>query len=133
MALAKLMIRYGRRVGAVDRIRLVHINHGWRGKESDQDEAFVKAAAKRWGVPISVFRLKPGKSTQSPEEAAREKRKKVFAQLLKRYGKPGRPAWIFTAHHADDLAETLVWRFCTGTLATHGGGIRFREGQEIRP
>lgn len=135
MALARLLVRYGRRVAIRERIRLVHINHGWRGKESDADAAFVREAAKRWGVPISVFRLKPVDIVQgmSAEEAARLARKRIFDRLVRRYGTANDPAWIFTAHHADDLAETLVWRFCTGTLQTHGAGIAFREGQELRP
>lgn len=134
MALARLLVRYGRRVGSVSQMRLVHINHGWRGKESDADEAFVRKAAKRWRVPISVFRLKPDTERgRSPEEAAREQRKEIFDRLAKRYRVEGQDPWIFTAHHADDLAETLVWRFFTGALETHGGGILFRQGQELRP
>jgi tRNA(Ile)-lysidine synthase len=136
MALAQLMIKYGRRVGAVSQIRLVHVNHGWRGNESDGDEAFVKAFGKRWGVPVSVVRVKRKTSEVgegSLEELARNRRKRIFERLAAKYGTTGRPAWILTAHHADDLAETLVWRLFTGTVSTHGAGIVFRHQQELRP
>jgi tRNA(Ile)-lysidine synthase len=145
MALAKLVVKYGRRVGDFSKIRLVHVNHGWRGKESDADEALVRAAAKRWKVPISVFRVKsgspnqaphqsPGKSPgKSPEEAARDERKRIFDRLRSRYGTETSPAWVLTAHHADDLAETVMWRFFTGNAESHGGGIAFQYGQELRP
>jgi len=134
MALAKLLVRYGRRVREPSRIRLLHINHGWRGIESDADEAFVRAAAKRWGIPISVFRLKKiSRKGRSPEEAAREQRKRIFEKMSRKYGSPRAPAWILTAHHADDLAETMIWRIFSGTSDSHGGGISVRHGQELRP
>ena len=38
-----------------------------------------------------------------------------------------------SAHHADDLAETLLWRIFTGAAQTHGGGIAFHHGIELRP
>lgn len=129
IALAHLLIHYGRRVGPKAKISLLHINHGWRGKESDADEQFVRTAARRWGVKIKVVRLRPPKSGkgESWEDLARVARKKVYAQL----GEKG--AVVFTAHHGDDLAETLLWRIFTGSHETHGGGIAVRTGAEVRP
>ena len=129
MALAHLMTHYGRRVGDIGKIRLLHINHRWRGKKSDEDEAFVRSAAESWGVPVLVRRLKPpkAKTGESLEEEARTARKKIYQQLA------SKGAVIFTAHHGDDLAETLLWRIFTGTQESHGGGIAVRMGSEIRP
>jgi tRNA(Ile)-lysidine synthase len=131
MALAQLLIKYGRRVGAREKIRLVHINHRWRGEESDEDERFVREAARGWKVPITIVRLKrkEGASAGSSlEEKARRARKRIFERLSKKYRAP-----IFTAHHADDVAETMLWRLLTGTTQTHGGGISFRHKNELRP
>ena len=129
IALAHLIIHYGRRVGGVGNIRILHINHRWRGKTSDQDEAFVKKTAARWGIPIIIRRLKPPKpgEGQSLEEEARSARKKIFAEFA------AKGAVILTGHHGDDLAETLLWRIFTGTQASHGGGIAVQIGPEIRP
>lgn len=136
MALAHLLIRYGRRVGDSKNIRILHINHGWRGAESDADARFVRKAAKDWAVPLSVHKLRPpsankavpsGASSGSWEELARAQRKRIFDHYKER-------GWtVFTAHHADDLAETVLWRIFTGNQETHGAGIAVQHDSEIRP
>ncbi len=135
VALAVLLARYGRRVGGAEQITLVHVNHGWRGKESDADEKFVRALAKRLRVGFRVHRLreKPSKG-DSWEAHARGLRKEIFALESKRRQKlDGTPGLVFTAHQADDQAETRLWRFFTGATATLGAGILTRHGVEIRP
>jgi len=133
MALAHLVARYGRKVADRSKIRLLHINHGWRGAESDGDEAFVRERAKAWGVKLTVRRLKPlpytagSKAGESLELLAREARKKIFAKECKA------GTVLLTAHQADDLAETLLWRLFTGSSKTHGGGILAKHGHEVRP
>lgn len=129
-ALAVLLARYGRRVGSHESITLLHVNHGWRGKESDADEAFVRRLAKRLGVGVIVHRLteKPGKG-DSWEAHARGLRKAVFREESAAHG--GAP--VLTAHTADDQAETRLWRFLTGVYETHGEGILPVHEVEIRP
>jgi len=130
MALAHMLLRYGRRVCPKGGIHLLHVNHGWRGKESDADEALVRKFAKQWKVPLRVYRVKnkTQESSESWEDLARKQRKVIFQKAI---GKKG--GWIFTAHHGDDLAETVLWRICTGGAGTHGGGILVRHGIEVRP
>lgn len=130
MAMAHLLTHYGRKIVEKENVILLHINHGWRGEESDLDARFVKDAGKRWGVPVIVRKLKPPVhgSGQSWEEQARTGRKKIFDQLALKYR-----ATLFTAHQADDLAETLLWRLFTGAAQTHGGGVAFSFGVEMRP
>jgi tRNA(Ile)-lysidine synthase len=139
-ALAHLLIKYGRRVVATDRIELLHVNHGWRGAESDQDEAFVLEFARRMGVKSTAIRVdsphqegtsadrSPYARSRSWEEVARTLRKDVFTRWARERG-----AWILTAHQKDDLAETVLWRLLTGAAQTQGGGIALRHGVELRP
>jgi len=126
VALAHLLVHYGRRIVPCAQISLLHINHRWRAQESDSDERFVKNLGKTWGIPVITKRLKPPSldSKDSWEELARNARKRIYRQL-------GGP--VFTAHHADDLAETLLWRIFTGAAQTHGGGVAFHHGIEMRP
>lgn len=128
VALAVLLARYGRRVGV--RVTLLHVNHGWRGRASDADEAFVKKLATRLGVGFVGRRLKerPG-AGESWEAHARGLRKEAFRRESERRG--GAP--VFTAHTADDQAETRLWRLFTGAFAELGGGILDRHGPEVRP
>ncbi|MDR3607011.1 MAG: tRNA lysidine(34) synthetase TilS [Oligoflexia bacterium] len=130
-ALAHLLLKYGRRLVAPENIGILHVNHGWRGEASSQDEEFVRGFAEEFGVPFSAFRVEPPTSYEpgrSWEEAARSLRKEVFRTEAAQKG-----AWIMTAHQMDDLAETVLWRILTGAAETHGGGIAFRHGPEIRP
>jgi tRNA(Ile)-lysidine synthase len=129
MALAHLLVKYGRRIVNPRSLRLLHLNHRWRGEASDADARFVQAAAKRWGVPCTVVRLKPPKNDgTSWEEQARTARKAVFKNQAAK-----RDALVLTAHQADDLAETVLWRLLTGAADTHGGGILVSHGCELRP
>jgi tRNA(Ile)-lysidine synthase len=128
VALAWLVARYGRRIARPDRVRLLHVNHGWRGEESDGDEAFVRKLAERLGVPVTVRRAAARATGRSPEEAARTERKAFFRHELAL-----RPGFVLTAHHAEDLAETVLWRLLTGASADQGAGILPRHGFELRP
>lgn len=128
-ALALLIAKYGRRAVMPGKLSFLHINHGWRGKESDGDEAFVRALGKKLGIPVHVHRLKPpAKKRDSWEAEARRERKRIYAEEAKRRG-----ARILTAHHADDQAETVLWRLMNGEARTHGGGILARHEAELRP
>ncbi len=130
VALAHLLTHFGRRIGDRSQIALLHINHRWRGTESDLDEEFVNGLGKRWGVKVVTRRLKPPRSGtgQSLEDEARKARKKIYAELANQCS-----GVVLTAHQADDLAETVLWRLLTGAAETHGGGVAFRHGSEIRP
>lgn len=131
-ALAVLLARYGRRVMDPKRLTLVHFDHGWR-LESADDARAVRHLAKGLGVRCVVRKLPADylkDRGSSWEEGARKARKAAWAKLLSRAPKGTR---VWTAHHGDDLAETLLWRLFTGAGATHGGGIAFESGLEVRP
>ncbi len=130
MALAHLLIHFGRRIVTRNRISILHINHGWRGEASARDAHFVRVWAQTWQVPYHGFRLKnqPLRG-ESWEDHARRARVRIFKKMVRRYPH----IKIFTAHHADDLAETLLWRLFTGKAKSHGGGILMVHGHQIRP
>ncbi len=130
-ALAHLLVHLGRRLVPKHRIRLVHVNHGWRGEASVSDEQWLRALAKRWEVPITVHRGPLPQDGVSWEAQAREFRQRVYASRTEELGLAS--PRVFTAHHADDLAETLLWRLLTGAAQTHGGGIQEVTEFEVRP
>lgn len=131
VALAHLLVHFGRRVVSRDQIHLLHVNHHWRDEESDGDERFVRYLGEVWKVPVIFRHLDPPqlREGESWEELARSGRKLIYQEESQKIG----DALIFTGHQADDLAETLVWRFFTGALDSHGGGIYVRHGSEVRP
>ena len=131
MAMAELIIKFGRKISDKENLIIVHINHGWRGLESDEDENFVREYANKNGIKFERHRLNPPTKqdlkNRSPEQLARTERKKIYADL----GKRG--FIVLTAHHADDAAETLIWRLCSGNLEGNECGILFKVGNEVRP
>ena len=101
-----------------------HFNHGLRGDESDQDEAFVRDFCAGYGIPLTVGSesVKPGK--KGLEAAAREARY-AFLDTL--------PGKIATAHTADDNAETVLMHLVRGTGLKGLGGIMPQNGRIVRP
>lgn len=111
----------------------VHCEHGIRGEESLQDQAFVEAFCGQLNVPLFTFAcdcVKKAKEEKlSLETAARAFRLQCFSEIIQ----SGRADVIATAHHVSDLAETVLFRLARGT-ALHGvGGMKERQGMFIRP
>jgi tRNA(Ile)-lysidine synthase len=133
-ALAHLLIHYGRNIVKKEKIHLLHIDHGWR-KESARDAQTVKRWAEMWGVSCVIRKMpaqfRPAAARRaggSVEAFAREGRKKIFSEVAKKVG----AKWVLTAHTADDVAETFLWRIASGQGALHAG-IALQHGIEIRP
>jgi tRNA(Ile)-lysidine synthase len=132
MALAHLIIKYGKAIVDRENISIIHVNHGWRGVHSDGDEQFVVNYAHRMEVPVKVFQMKKFSNEElkglSLESVARNERKSFFKEVTQ-----DESVKIFTAHQANDLSETIIWRLCTGKMETHNQGIYVNSGNEIRP
>lgn len=105
-------------------LEAAHFNHHLRGKESDEDEAFVRAFCDRYDIPLHLGggQVVPGE--KGLEAAAREARY-VFLRAL--------PGVVATAHTADDNAETVLMHLIRGTALKGLGGIGPRNGNVIRP
>lgn len=132
VALARLVTCYGRKIAGEGKVRLIHFNHGWPKPETDEDAEWVKRLAESWGVPLDLGQGVPDlENGDSLEAQARSQRKAFYSEVLGRY--PG--SWVLTGHHADDLAETVLWRILSGARDHSWGGIRVQSPQdrELRP
>lgn len=102
------------------------VDHGLRA-DARKETAFVKAAAKRWGVECDVVRLQP--TADMPHGLLAWARGARYAALdkvrLKR-----KHQWLATAHHAQDQAETLLVRLARGGALR---GIPALRGTVVRP
>lgn len=112
---------------------IAHCNFKLRGAESDGDEQFVKDLAGRYGVPVFVKRFDTLQYSEqhkvSIQMAARDLRYEWFRSLLI----SGKYDRLATAHHKNDLAETILLNLVRGT-GIHGlHGIRAGTGNLIRP
>ena len=86
----------------------VHVNHGLRGTESDDDEKFCRELCEREGVPLTVYRADLQGKTD--EDSARKARYGFFREKYKAFKADG----LILAHHADDQAETFLMRLTRG-------------------
>ncbi len=91
------------------RLEAVHVNHGLRGTEAEEDERFCRELCKEAGVPLTVYRA--DLSGRRDEAAAREVR---YAAFRKRYAETKADGLIL-AHNADDQAETYLMRLLRGS------------------
>ena len=115
-------------------LHVAHLNHMFRGEESEADAYFVAETARRYGLPVTVessdvpsYRRRRRLSNQV---AAREVRYKFFLKCAGRVG----ASKVALAHQTDDQAETILINFLRGS-GTGGlkGILPVRDGIYVRP
>ncbi|MGI2298401.1 tRNA lysidine(34) synthetase TilS [Candidatus Cardinium hertigii] len=112
---------------------IAHCNFNLRGAEADGATAFVKALAASYEVPFYTTRFDTKTFANnhkiSIQMAARSLRYQFFDRLLQQHG------WnkIATAHHWDDVMETILLNFIKGTGIKGFYGIQPMHHQIIRP
>ena len=112
---------------------VAHCNFSLRGEESDADEAFVKKLAKKAKVPFfsHSFDTKAFAEQEkiSIQMAARQLRYAWFGKLMDNHGFH----YLATAHHQNDLVETVLFNLTKGTGIAGLHGIKCKAGRIIRP
>ena len=92
-----------------------HFNHRLRGGAADRDEEFVRGTCEQWGIPLAAgredVRAFAKREGLSVEEAARTLR----YGFLRRAAQEMKCERLYTAHHADDNAETILLNLIRGT------------------
>lgn len=119
---------------ANDDLVVAHFDHGIR-QNSREDAEFVRRKAAEYGLEFQCERAELGKNAS--EAAAREQRYD-FLHRLANEKDDGHGVEIWTAHHLDDLVETVTINFWRGTgwrglasLDTHGVRRPFLETELI--
>ncbi len=100
-----------------NKIIALHLNHNWRGQESDAEEQNCKDFCKNLG--IEFYSEKLDENIPHTETAARNARYEFFRNCCKKFNSN----IIFTAHNKNDNAETLIYRIAHGTGVTGLQGI----------
>lgn len=112
---------------------IAHCNFQLRGNESDADEMFVSALAKKYSCKIFVARFNTSTHAQengiSIQMAARDLRYKFFEEIRTNH----KFKYIVTAHHATDNVETILINLLRGTGISGLQGIQQKNKNIIRP
>ena len=90
------------------RLIVAHVEHGIRGEASRADARFVAALAQKYNLPFVSTALNLGPNAS--EELARQKRYDFLLTQAQKFG-----AVLVTAHHAEDVAETIAINIERGT------------------
>lgn len=90
-----------------ENILVAHFDHGIR-EDSKEDAIFVRQLAVKYGVKFFTKREELG--ANASEEKARRARYKFLRELSEKQN-----ATIVTAHHLDDVVETIIINMVRGT------------------
>ena len=128
IVLLDLLVKHG-----MNDLAVVHCNFQLRGKNSDDDEKFVKNLAKKYKLPIFYKRFdtisKQKQSKQSTQMIARNLRYAYFSELLKKENYD----YVAVAHHADDQIETFFINLLRSAGVKGLRGMLPKREQVIRP
>lgn len=106
------------------KIVIAHVNHKIR-KESDDEEKKLKKYAKENNMAFeshTIIKYPKGNF----ESNARKIRYNFFEKVIKKYNSK----YLFTAHHGDDLVETILMRIVRG--ASFKGYAGFEEVTRVK-
>ena len=129
MALLYILNEFKKKMGL--KLICAHMNHNVR-KESDEEEKYVSSYCKDNNIIFESVKIKNW-GDDNFENEARSKRYSFFEELIEKYN----AKYLMTAHHADDLIETILMRIVRGsTLKGYSGFSKIIEKDNykiIRP
>ncbi|MBM2827938.1 MAG: tRNA(Ile)-lysidine synthase [Actinobacteria bacterium] len=106
-----LLHRYGFEGGET---LVAHVNHGARGRESDEDMRFVETMARNKDLPVRVKRVSRNGAASSTGTAFEERARDLRYAFLRELQASSGAGKILLAHTADDQVETVLMRVLEG-------------------
>jgi len=114
-------------------LAVAHVDHMFRGAESEADAVFVGEFCAGLGLAFYQTALDVpafiGSSGRSAQDAARVLRYRYLRQIAASLG----GAKIATGHHRDDQAETVLLNLLRGAGSAGLAGMKPADGDIIRP
>jgi tRNA(Ile)-lysidine synthase len=107
-------------------LRVLHVNYGLRGEDSDADERHVGMLCARAEVELHLHRAPPAPRSGNLQSWARDVRYAAASAFA-------RGAHVATGHTASDQAETVLYRLAASPGRRALLGMAPRDGLLIRP
>jgi tRNA(Ile)-lysidine synthetase-like protein len=110
------------------RLAALHLNHGLRGRDADEDERQARRQAFRLGLPLRVVDCRWCRPPRGNVQATARRLRR--AQLLAARAEGG---VILLGHQADDQGESTLAALAKGKSPLAARGMCGREGVWLRP
>ena len=107
------------RAGRTWELLAVHVHHGVRGEAADDDAYFARSLAAAAGAPFQQRSFVPG--WVPTKDRLRAKRYHLLASEALAFGATA----VAVGHHADDQAETVLFRIARGAALRGLAGIPY--------
>ncbi|MBZ0099203.1 MAG: tRNA lysidine(34) synthetase TilS [Taibaiella sp.] len=114
-------------------IAVAHCNFQLRGDEADKDEELVRDWCGKNNIAFHHVRFDTKAKTEEWKKGIQETARILRYDWLEKTRKESGYAFIATAHHANDNAETLLMNLFKGTGISGLHGIPQRNGNIVRP
>ena len=122
-------------------LAMLHVNHQLRGQDADEDARFVEDLARLLDIPLFLCEIDVGaeaaRTGGNVEAVARRERylaaNEALRSLCLHAAAPLADGRIFTAHTADDRAESFYMRSIVGTGPGGFRSMRYANGPVARP
>lgn len=115
-----------------NKIICCHVHHNHRA-ESDREAEELEKYCKENNIIFEFMKIDKYKNDKFTEEEARDIRYKFFSKITKKY----HSKYLFTAHHGDDLIETIMMRLTRGSSISGYSAIQLisdrKDYKLIRP
>ena len=119
------------------RLRVVHVNHGIRGKEALRDQQMVEKICSEWKIPCAVYNYDVPALALSwkmgTEEAGRKVRRIAFEKEKENAVAIPEQVRVALAHNQNDMAETMLHHLARGTGIRGLCSLKPLNGEIIRP
>ncbi len=112
---------------------IAHCNFLLRGEESDKDQLFVQSLAEKYQVPFFTIAFDTKQYVADHKVSIQVAARDLRYQWLEYIRNENHYHFIATAHHQNDVAETMLYNLTKGTGIAGLHGIRSRNGKVIRP
>ncbi len=100
---------------ASERLIIGHIDHAVRGETADADRKFVKKLAREFGARFVSMKLDLETLLGEQDRASEQRLRDARYRCLKQIAEDNGARYLFTGHHLNDQAETILFRIFRGT------------------
>ncbi|MBI5554396.1 MAG: tRNA lysidine(34) synthetase TilS [Elusimicrobia bacterium] len=114
-------------------LQVAHFNHSLRGKESDQDEAFVRQLAGKYEVCFHRQKQEVRKYARQQGWSIEEAARLLRYDFLEKTAAAIKAEKIAMAHNANDQVETVLLFLLRGAGKTGLAGMPVARGKIVRP